>query len=101
VDDSENAHPCPWFTVNVRPAIVSVPDRPAPVVAATVKFTLPSPVPLAPDVTVIHGTLLFDVHAQPALAVTDTVPLPPDAGTDCASGEMPNAQPAPCVTVTV
>jgi hypothetical protein len=71
------------------------------VVAATVKFTVPFPVPLAPDVMVIHEALRVADHAQPDPAVTATVPLPPDAGTERVSGEMPNAQPFPWVTVTV
>jgi hypothetical protein len=89
------------LTVKVRPAIVSVPDRLGPLVAATVKFTVPFPVPLVPDVMVIHDALRVAVHAQPDPAVTATVPLPPDAGTERVSGEMPNAQPFPWVTVTV
>jgi hypothetical protein len=31
-----NVQPCPWLTVNVRPAIVTVPDRLGPVVPLTV-----------------------------------------------------------------
>jgi hypothetical protein len=31
-----NAQPCPWLTVNVRPAMVTVPDRFGPVVPPTV-----------------------------------------------------------------
>jgi hypothetical protein len=49
-------------TVNVEPAIVSVPIRAPPVLAATVNETLPLPVPLAPLVTVIQFTLLVVVH---------------------------------------
>ncbi len=85
----------------MRPAIVSVPDRLGPLVAAKVKFTVPFPEPLAPDVMVIHETLRAAVQAQPAPPVTATEALPPDEGTDRVSGEMPNAQPFPCVTVTV
>jgi len=51
-----------WETVNVRPATVRVPVLAAPVFAATVNATLPLPVPLAPDVTVIHEALLVAVH---------------------------------------
>jgi hypothetical protein len=35
------------------------------------------PVPLLPDVIVIHAALLTAVHAQPAPTVTDTLPGPP------------------------
>jgi hypothetical protein len=89
------------LTVNVRPAIVTVPERPGPLVAAIVRFTVPLPEPLPPDETVIHETLLFAVHAQPAPAVTVTALLPPDAGSDRLSGAMANEQPLPCVSVTV
>jgi hypothetical protein len=42
--------------------------------AATLKNTDPLPVPLAPDVIVIHDAVLVVVHAQPAPAVT-VIPL--------------------------
>jgi hypothetical protein len=47
--------------------------------AATVNVTAPSSVPLAPDVIVIHGTLLPAVHRHPAWVDTFTVPGPPVA----------------------
>jgi hypothetical protein len=81
------------LTVNVRPAIVSVPDLPDPVVAATLNWTTPLPLPLAPSVTVIQSALLAAVHEQPAAAVTLTVPVPPLAGTEDDSGAMAKAQP--------
>jgi len=56
-------------------AIVAVPVRAAPVFATTLKPTGPFPVPLAPDVMAIHESLLVAVHAQPAPAVTVTVPV--------------------------
>lgn len=65
-----------WFTVNVNPAIVIVPERPVlPVLAAMLYETVPAPVPLAPEVIVIHGTLLAAFHAQPGVVPTDTVPV--------------------------
>ena len=69
--------PC-WLTVNVCPAIVTVPDR-AVLVGATVSLTVPSPVPLPPDATVIQLTLLAAVQAQPAAAATLTETSPPAA----------------------
>ena len=42
------------MTVTVWPAMVRVPVRAAPVLAATVKFTVPLPLPEAPLVTVIQ-----------------------------------------------
>ena len=38
--------------------------------AATLNDTDPLPVPLAPDVMVIHDAVLVVVHGQPAPAVT-------------------------------
>ena len=43
--------------------------------AVTSYETVPSPLPLTPPVTVIQAALLVAVHAQPAPAVTVTVPL--------------------------
>ena len=99
---SENAHPWPWLTVKVRPAIVIVPERVGPVVASTVKLMLALPPPLGGfDVIRIHGALLLASQLHPPPAVTETVPLPPDAGTFCESGEIENVQPCPWTTVTV
>ncbi|MCU1386108.1 MAG: hypothetical protein JWL71_4805 [Acidobacteria bacterium] len=65
-------------TVKVWPPIVSVPARAAPVFAATLKLTVPLPVPDAPPVTVSHPALALAVHVQlPAEAVTATDPEPP------------------------
>jgi hypothetical protein len=75
-------------TVKVCPATVIVPVRALPVFAAAVKATVPLPVPLWPLVNVIHDALDVAVHAQPPFAVTDTLPEPPVAGTDCDVGEI-------------
>lgn len=70
-------------TVNVWPAMVSVPFRAAPELAATLKLTFPGPVPLAPEVTVIHGALLDADHAHPDVVdMLTCVPAPPAAATD-------------------
>jgi hypothetical protein len=67
----------------VLPAIVNVPTRVAvPVCGATVKATVPFPVPDAPAVTAIHVSLLTAVHVQPAAVVTALLPVPPAAGGD-------------------
>jgi hypothetical protein len=50
--------------VAVLPATVSVPLRSFPVFGATLKVTVPLPVPLAPEVMVIHEALLLAVQAQ-------------------------------------
>lgn len=99
--DIANVQPCPCTTVTVRPATAIVPDRVDPVVAAAVNPTVPDPLPLAPEVMVIHGAPLDAVHAHPAPAVTATLPLPPDDGIVCVSGEMAYVQPWPWTTVTV
>ena len=70
--------------MNVRPWVVRVPVR--GVVAwldATEKTTWPLPVPLGPDVMLIHDALLDAVQPQPALVVTLTgLPPPAAAPTD-------------------
>ena len=76
-------------TVNVRPAIVSVPVRAAPVLPATLNATDPLPVPMAPDVTVIHSAALAEVHWHVLAAETVTgVPAPPAALMFCPVGEI-------------
>ena len=77
-----------WETVNVLPAINSMPLRAAPVLAATAKDTEPSPLPVRPLEIVIHGTSEVAVHAQPDPAVTDTEPLSPDACAFAFEGAM-------------
>ena len=81
------------MTVNVLPAIVSVPVRDdVEVLAAALKLTDPSPEPDAPAVIVNHAALLTAVHAQPDGAVTATVPLPPFDATFCEVGEIVSVQ---------
>jgi hypothetical protein len=73
----------PCDTVKVWLATVIVPVRAAPVFAATLNSTVPFPLPLAPDVTVIHDALLTAVHVQVLAVETATaVPGPPAAGID-------------------
>jgi hypothetical protein len=64
--------------------MVSVPLRVlALVLAAALNATVPSPLPLAPLVTVNHAVLLLTpVHAHPAGDVTAVDPVPPPATTD-------------------
>jgi hypothetical protein len=70
--------------VYVWPAIVTVPVRCGPLLAAMDKPTLPFPVPAAPELIAIHA--VFDVadQAQPIGAVTDTVVVPPLDGNESA-----------------
>ena len=48
-----------------------------PVLAATVKATVPLPVPLLPEVIFIQLTLLVATQGQPLEAITLTLPGPP------------------------
>src|SRR4051812_16303626 len=81
-----------WLTVKVCPAIAIVPLRwLLPALAATVKPTVPLPLPLPPEVTVIQGlpALLTAVQVQPLVVVTVTgLPAPPFAPTDWLFGAM-------------
>jgi hypothetical protein len=81
-----------WLTVNVSPAMVSVPVRAAPVFAVTLKLTAPLPLPLAPDVTLIHDALVVVVHAHPLAVETATgPPAPAVAARDSLVGVIENA----------
>src|SRR5260370_23755997 len=54
-----------WVTVNVLPPMVRLPLREVlDVFASTVKVTAPLPLPVAPEMIVIQGTMLVAVHAQ-------------------------------------
>ena len=76
-----------WVTVSVRPATVNVPLRCEELVdAATENATLPFPLPLDPDVTVIHEALLCAVQLQPAAVVTADDPEPPAPTTESVVG---------------
>jgi hypothetical protein len=76
-------------TVKVRPAIVNVPVRAFPLFAATVNWTVPLPLPLAPDVTVIQDSPVVAVQAHPAAVVTATGdPAPPAAAIDWLVGAI-------------
>ena len=101
IDGEQDAAAC--VTVNVAPAIVSVPVRlDATVFAATLNPVVPLPEPVAPLVTVIQGALLPAVHAQPVATVTLLLPVPPDAVKDWLVGEIDAEQEAAsCVTVNV
>jgi hypothetical protein len=87
--------------VNVSPAIVSVPDRDPPLCFAALNETFPLPLPLEPPVTLIQSALLAAVHAQPAAAVTPTVPEPPSPGRLVLVAESAYEQPPGWLTVKV
>ena len=56
VEETVNEHPSDCATVTVRPATMSVPDLPGPLLAATRNPTAPGPLPLPPAVIVIQET---------------------------------------------
>jgi hypothetical protein len=85
----------PTVTVPVRLVVA--------VFAATVRATVPLPLPLAPALIVIHEAPLAAVQPHPAAAVTVTVVLPaaPSASAKLV-GEIVYVQPTPvCVKVKV
>src|SRR5687768_3473966 len=67
-------------TVKTFPPIPIVPERTGPLFADTENPTVPFPLPLAPEVTVMKLAVLVAVQLQSPGAVTDTVPVPPLAG---------------------
>lgn len=87
--------------MNACPPIVSVAERAdVPLFAAAENATVPSPLPVAPDVIVTHEFAVVAVQSQPPGAVTVTVPLPPAAGTACDVGVIVTSHEMPaCVTV--
>jgi hypothetical protein len=60
-------------------------------------------VPLPVPEMLIQGALVKELHVQPAVVVTVTDALPPDAGTDCEVGAMVyvHGAAASCVMVKV
>ncbi|HKB13058.1 MAG TPA: hypothetical protein VKD69_20480 [Vicinamibacterales bacterium] len=91
--------------MNVRPAIVAVPERAAPLFAAAATVTLPLPAPLAPAVMFNHDAFAVAVHAHVvADAVTVTVALPPSAPIAALGGAIEKLHggggAAACVIVT-
>ena len=55
--------------------------------AVNVKPTVPLPLPEPPDATVIHASFSVTVQAQPAGAVTLTLPAPPSEAGVSALGD--------------
>ena len=90
-------------TVNAMPAIVSVPFLATPLLEATLKLTLPDPVPEAPEVMEIHCALLDAVQPQADVVATPTwLPVLAAAATDRLVGLSANEQAAAAwLTVSV
>jgi hypothetical protein len=87
-------------TVKICPAIVIVPFRPGPVVAAAVNCTSPFPLPLAPEVIVSHGTWLAAVQLHPGPAVTATFAGDAAEGSAAEVGAIVYAHPSDWMTLT-
>jgi hypothetical protein len=62
--------------------------------ASALKVTVPSPLPEAPPVIVIHEVCVVAVQTQVCAADTANVEPPPPAGTDRLDGETLNVQAA-------
>ena len=61
--------------------MVRLPVRTPPVLGPTANATEPLPLPLDPDVTVIHDALLVATQGQLVCVETATEPAPPAAAT--------------------
>jgi len=87
--------------VCVRSAMVTVPVRAAPGLAAMRNATEPLPLPCAPDVIVIHEALLVAVHVQPFNVDTATLAVTELELTVWASGAIVSGHvAASCITRT-
>lgn len=101
VEDNTYVQPDACVTVKVCPAAIIVPVRAASLFAATEKFTVPLPLPLPPEVIVIHESLLAAVHEQPVPEMMLKLPAAPLAGTLVLAADKVYVQPDACVTVNV
>ncbi len=81
-----------WLTMKVWPAMETVPDRAAPLFAATENATAPLPLPDAPEDTVMKPAFEVAVQEQPAPPSTFTAPSPPLGLKDREAGESVKAQ---------
>jgi hypothetical protein len=78
-----------WVTVKSRPLTLTVPVREVNVVlGAIVTATVPLPLPLAPELTMIQATELAALHRQPVPAVTLMLAESPAAGEFLVAGEI-------------
>ena len=93
--------PSACVIVWVRPAMVTVPVRDPPLLAAMRNATEPLPLPCAPDVMVIQDALLFAVHVHPLSVETATLAVPALALTFWLSGAIAKRHgAASCITRT-
>src|SRR5262245_45785066 len=80
--------------------MITLPVRSAPLLAATVKPTVPFPLPVSGGVSVIQPTSVLAVHAQSLLTATVTLPDPALASMDWLAGATWYRQGARCETRT-
>jgi|SRR5215831_731703 len=78
--------------VKTCPPTEMEPVREAPLLACTVKLTVPLPTPVAPPVMVIQPSLLAAFQRQPAPVVTLNEPLPPPMSYNQLLGLRANVQ---------
>lgn len=74
--ESDALQPLACVTVKVWPPTVIVPVLSGPVFAETLNPMFPLPVPLKPDVTVIHPALAEAVHGHVGPTLTEKEPVP-------------------------
>ena len=77
----ENAHPGDWVIAIRCPAIVALPERAGPVVAATIRLTVPSPLPDDLPCRVIQLSFEAADQSHSRFDVTLKVSVPPDEPT--------------------
>ena len=80
------------LTLNVWPAIRSVPCRASPGLACTVNATAPDPIPVAAPAILTQGTSASAVQAQLPAVVTAVLPVPPFPGNEALVGEIAKEQ---------
>jgi hypothetical protein len=73
-------------TVTRCPATITLPTRRSPLLGATVKLTVPFPLPLVAEVGESQVTSVPAVHAHSLSVATLTVPAPPSAPTSWFEG---------------
>jgi len=96
--DTSKVQPGDCVIVRTCPAIVAVPVRDGPLVAAAVTVTEAGPDPDAGP-TEIQSALLEAVHGHPAPEVMATARVPPAASSEYVAGVMVYVHPSDCVTL--
>ncbi len=83
-------------TVNAWPPTVTVPVRLDRLVFAAIEYpTVPSPVPLEPDVMLIHDADAVALHEHPVSVSTLSVPVAASLEMEVLTGDSANVQVCP------